>query len=266
MHTIAAPLAGMAVLLTLLLPPSPAGGEPQATSTDAAGPATADCVKCHFDILRILDKRGGKHRDKLTCIQCHASHPPDGVDVIPLCSRCHQGKEHFTLPDCLVCHNPHKPLDITLPNRLTEPCLTCHKEQQEQLVANPSVHSRLGCTACHKQHGKIPSCFRCHEAHTAEQDSDAVCAGCHAAHRPLAVAYGDDTPSEVCGSCHPAVLATLRASKAKHASLACVNCHPKRHKFIPRCSECHGKPHSDEILALTPHCGDCHNIAHDLAF
>lgn len=224
-----------------------------------------ECIKCHYRIVRLIDKRGMAHRDKVSCVDCHHGHPPADSNVIPECSRCHNGHRHFALPNCLTCHNPHRPLDIELPNRITEPCLTCHEFQGEQLTNFPSIHTRLGCTACHKQHGKIPSCYRCHASHIeGVTDDEGPCKKCHLAHMPLVVTYGAETEIEVCAGCHNKVASILRESKTKHSGFLCSKCHPPPHKTIPACRDCHGTPHSEFILQKFGSCGECHDTAHKL--
>jgi len=81
---------------------------------------------------------------------------------------------------------------------------------------------------------------------------------------PKNVAYGDKTPSKDCAACHKKAYDLLTASTFKHKNLACVACHQAKHKMVPQCQSCHGKPHPAAMLAQFPKCGFCHNIAHDL--
>jgi hypothetical protein len=225
----------------------------------------ADCIKCHQQPGIDIAKKGGAHRDKVTCLDCHEQHPPLVQSAIPLCSKCHAGQSHFELDNCLACHaNPHMPLVMELEKHITGPCLTCHPEQGAQLEQNPSFHSRLNCTDCHQvRHGRVPLCFKCHKPHTDTMTS-ADCRLCHQAHKPLAITYGKDVPSESCGSCHADVYGMLAKSGAKHRGLACAACHAERHGNIPECTVCHGLPHAEQIHALYAKCGECHGIAHDL--
>ncbi|HHK60429.1 MAG TPA: cytochrome C [Desulfobacterales bacterium] len=222
-----------------------------------------DCVKCHYTIVRQVKREGRAHRDKVTCKDCHRGHPPADTGVIPKCNRCHQGRSHFALANCLQCHQAHRPLRIRLPHRVTQPCLTCHTEQYAQLTANPSIHTKLQCTACHNVHGRKPPCSQCHGKHSTDP-AMAKCTGCHAAHKPLAVEYADQTPATVCATCHEEVYQQLRASNAKHKDFSCAFCHRRRHRTIPRCQMCHEEPHWPALHQKFPRCGTCHGIAHDL--
>lgn len=230
----------------------------------AARLALTDCIKCHPGIVSALEADGMAHRDKLTCQKCHVGHPPRDKEVIPLCSRCHQGIAHFGLNNCLQCHtNPHTPLKITLTRDITAPCTTCHNGQLEQLQENQSIHSTLDCTACHTSHGYRPPCFNCHAPHL-EGMANKTCQLCHQPHMPLVVSFPPDTPSEYCGPCHPEVYALLGASRAKHRNVLCAQCHAGKHKTIPACQKCHAAPHSQSIIGQFGSCGKCHGIAHDL--
>ncbi|MCB2183407.1 MAG: hypothetical protein KQH63_15340 [Desulfobulbaceae bacterium] len=221
-----------------------------------------DCRKCHENIVLILERKGEAH--KQLCMQCHQGHPPADMEIVPACSRCHQGEEHFSLQGCINCHaDPHKPLEIHLTKKITAPCLTCHSEQAEQLKANPSIHSLLQCTACHYYHGQIQPCRNCHLPHSDTMGQES-CLFCHKAHMPLAVTYGEDIPSDYCGSCHEEVYATIAVTWSKHRNVKCVRCHAGSHGKIPQCQDCHGIPHPEDIWGKFDQCNDCHDIAHDL--
>jgi len=239
---------------------------PFAAAQDAERPvlSVADCAKCHDAAPQAIESAGGKHKTSVTCIDCHQGHPPNNTDIIPQCSMCHTGEKHFELEGCLKCHkNPHTPLNITLADNLTDPCLTCHTDQIDQLKQNPSKHTEQFCTTCHTAHGELPNCTNCHSPH-ADDMVQSDCLTCHKAHMPLQVVYPDDTPSKLCGSCHQKAFDLLMASPAKHKDVACVDCHKSQHKMVPKCQDCHGIPHPDDMMKKFPTCGDCHGIAHDV--
>ena len=242
-----------------------AAEEPTAASPPAEQRlSSSDCAKCHPAIVSAILGNGMAHRDKLTCQECHAGHPPRDKDIIPACSRCHKGAAHFGLDNCLQCHtNPHTPLQITLTRTITAPCTTCHNGQLEQLQEHQSIHSTLDCTACHTRHGYLPPCSNCHAPHLDGMAND-TCKECHKPHMPLVVNLSADTPSEYCGSCHQEAFALLSGSRAKHRQLLCAGCHAGRHKTIPACQKCHAQPHSQSIIDHFAGCGNCHGLAHDL--
>lgn len=62
-----------------------------------------DCQICHNNIIAQVSEFGGKHRDAVTCIECHREHPPRGANAIPACSLCHEPveKDHYRVGDCL---------------------------------------------------------------------------------------------------------------------------------------------------------------------
>jgi hypothetical protein len=91
-----------------------------------------------------------------------------------------------------------------------------------------------------------------------------TCLSCHPVHMPLEVTYASETPSHYCTACHKKAGALLQANKTKHHDLSCVYCHQDKHKTVPPCGMCHGKPHPENMLKKFPKCGNCHSTAHDL--
>jgi len=253
-------LLGMAAILV----GSCLTGQAMASSTLS----TDDCIKCHEGPPRDIAANGKRHKEKVTCLDCHVGHPPSVRDNIPQCSKCHQAKDraHFGLDNCLGCHsNPHTPLDITLPANATAPCLTCHTDQRASLEQYPSKHTtNVECSTCHRErHGYIPKCAECHKPHSeGQQQSD--CLTCHNPHKPLQVAYPDNVASENCAACHGVAFDMLRASNAKHKTFECAFCHAKVHKTVPKCQDCHGMPHPAGIHNKFPVCGSCHGVAHNI--
>jgi len=251
-------LAGALVLAAVFV--SPSGSMAVAVLTPD------DCIKCHDKPPADIASNGGAHRDVITCVECHEGHPPKVRDIIPACSNCHEGTEHFKLDKCLGCHtNPHTPLVITLPADITKPCLTCHTDQMDQLQKFKSSHTEVACSTCHHdKHGYIPQCFECHSPHLdGQQQKD--CLGCHNPHQPLQVTYAETTPSSACAACHDDVYKELSSNPAKHSKLTCATCHQLKHKMIPKCQDCHGEtPHPATMHARFPKCGQCHGIAHNL--
>jgi hypothetical protein len=224
---------------------------------------TTDCRKCHEDVIFTIRINGGAHQN--LCGSCHRGHPPADVDIIPLCSQCHNdNRDHFQLENCLKCHiDPHAPLEIRMTHDITAPCLSCHGEQMEQLQSYPSIHTILACTACHNYHGQIQPCSNCHLPHSDTMRDDS-CTICHKAHMPLEVHYDESIPSEDCGSCHVDVYKRMVVNTSKHRSVACVNCHSDIHGAIPECEKCHGRPHNAQLHSRFDSCGECHGLAHNL--
>lgn len=223
----------------------------------------ADCGKCHEVQPAQIEANGAAHKTQIDCLACHEGHRPKSAKNIPECSNCHSGTPHYQIKNCASCHNPHQPLLITLTGQQKEVCLTCHADIGKELTANPSKHTTVACNFCHAdKHGFIPNCVDCHKPHSASM-TQADCKTCHKAHKPKELLYGPSTATQMCASCHGSVTTQLAASKAKHSQLACVTCHANKHKFVPKCSDCHGLPHG-AMHDKFPNCGQCHNIAHDL--
>jgi predicted CXXCH cytochrome family protein len=223
-----------------------------------------DCIKCHQLQPTEIDEAGAAHKSEINCLDCHAGHKPVSPNNIPECAQCHEGTDHYALANCTSCHNPHKPLAVVLEGELKAECLTCHTDQNAQLVANPSMHSEVSCNFCHADtHGNIPECTSCHEPHSADM-LQKDCAVCHQAHQPTVLEYADTTQNNLCAACHDAAYSELLATTTKHRAIGCVECHADKHKTVPACADCHGVPHAEGIHAKFPSCGDCHNTAHDL--
>jgi len=224
-----------------------------------------DCRMCHSDIIATVAESGGKHRDAVTCLECHQEHPPRGANAIPACSLCHdpEEKEHFKVGDCLGCHKPHSPMhiDFRKATRTTPACSSCHPQQGEELFDYPSNHSVLDCKDCHLEHGQFLDCLECHEPHLQGQ-TYADCRLCHRPHLPLKVVYLNNLDSSHCEACHPKPGEKLRQTVTKHGLLLCVYCHKSQHKRIPTCETCHLKPHDTGMHEKFPDCISCHGGPH----
>ena len=236
----------------------PAAAEERATL------AVTDCVKCHQKEPATIASQGGKHKTAVTCLDCHEEHPPWGTDVIPVCSKCHEGRSHFELENCLGCHtDPHQPLNLTLADDLVTPCLTCHEQQGQEFKDYTSKHAQQSCTFCHNVHGFIPNCSECHEPHAQGQTMD-DCLVCHPVHHPLQISYPETTPRAFCVPCHEEAGKQLAKTTTKHQTFTCAFCHRGTHPSVPQCQNCHGEPHSPIMHQKMPNCLDCHIDMHYL--
>ena len=226
-----------------------------------------DCQKCHDEIVTEVSTRGAKHSTEIGCIDCHVEHPPKGMETIPACADCHDPAEqsHFSVADCLSCHNPHHPLEIDftdIPN-VKPVCISCHDGEGAQLVDYPSKHSELDCKACHQQHGQFSPCMECHDPHTEEMTYQ-DCLLCHKPHMPTVVKYPETIPTTFCAACHAKEKDLLAATSTMHKDLSCAFCHKMQHKVIPKCTTCHGIPHTGILHEKFPDCLKCHIDAHGL--
>ena len=223
----------------------------------------SDCIKCHKKEVTFISSAGGKHQ-LVGCLDCHKGHYPmiAKEKMKPSCSECHSGKDHYTLPNCLGCHqNPHTPLNIVLTGNLKKECATCHANVLEEIDTFKSKHTNLACNDCHSKHGEKPECLNCHTPHL-EGQKHKDCLSCHKPHSPLKVAYSPEVPNAFCGACHKKQIDDLKLTSTKHGSLNCAFCHRDVHKTKPSCDNCHGAPHSASILAKFKKCTDCHKDAH----
>ncbi len=230
-----------------------------------------DCVKCHYTVAADVDANGYAHKD-LSCMECHEEHPPEGTNVIPICATCHaeDDNEHFAVPECGACHDPHHPLmiDFTASEEVGPACASCHQEQMDELAANPSAHTEQDCNSCHSQHGleegQYQTCLDCHEGHTPEMTLE-NCLECHQPHSPTSVTFGDAVPTELCAGCHEDVATSLTALPTMHSEMACVECHGGEHTNIIACVDCHEQPHDEYMHTQFPECLTCHRDPHNLA-
>ena len=228
-----------------------------------------DCVKCHAKEVMDVKANGARHLTEVTCLDCHAEHPPSGTDTIPQCSQCHdpQEKKHFTVAGCIKCHYPHYPLQMNFAavgDELKPVCLTCHEPQGIELAKYPSKHSQMSCSECHPKHGEFKECLACHDGHGDAGMTYQDCLRCHKPHMPTLVKYDTSIPSPFCAACHDKEFGLLDKNQTKHHELTCVYCHKNQHKVVPECEICHGLPHGDGIHKKFASCLDCHADAHAL--
>ncbi len=232
-------------------------------------PLTVDqCGQCHPGLFRNLKENGAKHR--FDCQKCHTSfhvyNPKKGnyEALMPKCASCHNEPHGPKVTDCGSCHtNPHAPKTMTITTRLTNACTQCHPGPLAQLTKNLSKHTKVACVRCHTSHGFIPSCFACHKPHHQGQEV-ATCTKCHPVHNPLTITYPKDSPAVTCGACHKKIYGVWQKTPSKHGKVNCATCHHTKHKYVPKCIECHPAPHKKEILARFPKCLGCHLDVHDL--
>lgn len=224
------------------------------------------CGQCHTSIFRFLKQDGGKH--KFECQNCHQefhSYSPvkgNWAALMPKCASCHTLPHGPKQTECLSCHaNPHTPRKVVMTEKLASGCADCHSSPAAQLKQYPSKHTLQPCQACHTSHGLIPSCANCHQPHYKEQ-AMATCTGCHPVHQPLQIAFKSDTDLKTCSGCHDKVYGSWSKSPSKHGKVSCVTCHTK-HGMIPKCVDCHGRPHSEALLEKFRDCLTCHLDPHD---
>lgn len=228
-----------------------------------------ECARCHYSVFSEIKNEGGKH--KIDCVQCHtvfhAYNPKkqNWDQIMPKCQTCHGNYHGEKFPVCGDCHsNPHAPkTQMAMTPEFAKACGDCHAKVSQELRANPSKHTKVQCAQCHsKKHGYIPACMQCHKPHTQGQKNE-ECLVCHPAHNPLKIEYPETTKNDVCSGCHAEVYQKISTTPSKHGQVACAKCHTK-HRYIPKCEECHGKPHGEVVLKKFPNCLQCHVDVHDL--
>lgn len=272
-------LAGLLFIL-LLSGNAPAGAQPGKAATVTIPPApelysgepqplvSSQCGVCHPAVYRAVKDNGGRHR--FACEKCHnvsESHNPDnatGKALKPKCASCHDKPHGLKVIVCAECHAyPHTPKKLSAKAPIARLCFECHGAIRDKLAAFKSRHSTIPCMTCHTSHGFKPSCFICHKPHQQGQ-AVSTCRACHPAHMPRQIQYGTDLPSDICGSCHVKVYAGWKKGLSKHAAISCAACHKNRHRMIPACTDCHGKPHTPAHHNRFPRCLTCHIDVHDI--
>ncbi len=230
----------------------------------------AECARCHFSVFNQIKKEGGKHQ--IECATCHTKYhvyspvKQNWNEIMPKCETCHglfHGKKYES---CSTCHRePHAPKkQIPVSAELGKACVDCHGAVSQEVQKYQSKHTKLACSACHRdRHGYVPSCMECHKPHTAAMTVE-DCLACHPVHSPLRISYAENVSNELCGSCHSKVYDQVKATASKHGQVACAKCHYSTHRYIPRCEECHGKPHGEALAQKFPRCLDCHIDVHNL--
>jgi hypothetical protein len=260
-----APLAGAREIATVKIPL-----KAELYAADPQPLTTTQCGQCHEAHFRNLKNSGGKHR--FDCRECHQSfhayNPTKGAQayqaLMPKCANCHDLPHGKAVTDCASCHtDPHAIKKMVTGTRLANACGNCHAGPQAELAANPSKHTQVACSKCHTSHGFKPSCNMCHQPHYPQQGFD-TCGKCHPVHKPKLVTYGSETQNVACVPCHANIAGKLQKSPSKHAAVACASCHKDKHKYVPKCTECHQAPHPQALLDRFPTCLTCHMDPHDL--
>lgn len=241
---------------------------PGSYATDPEPMTTAECGRCHLHHFKALKNEGGGHR--FNCTDCHevfhAYNPrkDNFSELMPACSNCHSLPHGEKQTDCLACHvNPHAPKTQLSLQALAKNCADCHNQPAEQLKKFPSAHSGQACQDCHSQrHGRIPSCFECHQPHFPNQ-ALAACQACHPVHKPRETVFAADSAAATCAACHNDVFLKWSKTPSRHGQVNCTACHSK-HGLVPNCTECHKSPHPPQMLARFSTCLVCHVDPHDL--
>lgn len=124
--------------------------------------STTGCLTCHGEKGEEFKSFPSMHSEQ-NCTLCH----PARHKVINKCFTCHEGHaETMVYEDCLKCHKPHSPLNITYADDTPSVlCGACHGEIYESLTSNPSKHQQFNCAFCHEsKHPTVPECRDCHDA------------------------------------------------------------------------------------------------------
>ena len=228
-----------------------------------------DCIKCHDEIVTVVNGQESAHRDVIGCLDCHKGHPPAGKVIIPECSMCHDPAEnqHFKLENCKRCHNPHAPIitDFTKLKDVKPGCLTCHAQPGKDMQEYPSAHSEQDCNNCHNGHGlaegRYHKCTDCHEKH-AENLTVADCLACHSPHKPTVYVWTDKATADRCAACHDDIVTTFKKGGGAHLeNLQCIECHekhpPHTDGVIPECQKCHDPSENKHFKVAD--CTKCHD-------
>jgi hypothetical protein len=195
------------------------------------------------------------------------------------------GAAHPSIETSQACTSCKAPLhDYTHRTPFTGSCESCHSLNSWRDVRythvkqefNVSLHSVIGCTACHTEGEPNPSpaCETCHKEKSPHGVGAIPCGSCHTA---IAWVMPKGVPSGhvsleggheplSCFDCHSSV----RAADA--ADRRCVDCHGRNHGGLTACEDCHEPSRGWEPLPGFNHaaffplvgkhtqleCADCH--------
>ncbi|MDO8585565.1 MAG: cytochrome c3 family protein [Armatimonadota bacterium] len=253
------------------------------------------CLKCHIKFAKNWatlphSKRliaGAKKTGEGGCEACHgpgAAHVSgnrkkiisfDNIDpktTNAICLKCHRPKVKAELWNagahgktgmtCLLCHDPHRPVDqkTLLKRPPAEVCRPCHQGtwQSAKEGKHHKLPNGLMCSSCHTPHGsgnpklltapKGDLCKKCHAGASPRPSSHSAAdwAKAHGktAKPDVASCESCHDKARFCDSCHGTAMphpdGWMMEHKSKGASLAegspCFKCHSKQ-EF---CSRCHG--------------------------
>jgi hypothetical protein len=143
-----------------------------------------------------------------------------------------------------------------------EKCRECHKQIVGLMETQGGKH-KIGCDRCHEQFhvdinvpGRVPILPKCETCHKQVHGPDlALCLKCHTeTHAPVNIPAGRAL-EHGCYLCHPKADKEMKTHITKHTELYCHSCHHTRHRYVPKCVECH-QPH---IRGMTQaDCSTCH--------
>ena len=230
---------------------------------------TPTCVSCHGESERHL-KQEGKLRplpDQPFGKKMAANNPAAHNKA---CLSCHEGGKlmHWSGSihsrrdaACTDCHQMHVTHDrATTREKITETCMSCHKEKRAQ-IERPSHHpiteGKMNCVDCHNPHGSAgpklmikdsvnETCYTCHMEYRGpflwnHQPVTQDCALCHNPHGTTAPTLLKQRAPFLCQQCHeptshrgnfPGISNTMNnASGAGGLTQArsCANCHTNIH-------------------------------------
>jgi cytochrome b subunit of formate dehydrogenase/nitrate reductase cytochrome c-type subunit len=281
-----------------------------------------DCLACHSDNTLTTERNGktvslfvdgqilahSTHK-KFVCVACHTGFDPNNVPhkekITPVqCQTCHKNVEarhpfHKTVlakgandvnKMCKDCHGKHDvqspkvPGTKFSPEKVTESCGTCHREQKEKYFE--SAHGKA--FLAHDKNA--PTCIQCHSknvtAVTAGTDSvqlkmrqEQVCISCHVKRSPAS----DTSPTSSFVLAYEQSVHGMALKNGNSNAANCVSCHGShemkkgadptsrvnRLNIPTTCSQCHSSIageylesiHGTSFLAgnsEAPVCTNCH--------
>lgn len=162
------------------------------------------------------------------------------------------GAEHPSIEASQTCTSCKAPLhDYTHRTPFTGSCESCHSLNSWRDIRythtknefNVSLHSVIGCAACHTEGEPTPSpaCETCHKEKSPHGVGAIACGSCHSAIAwvvpkslpadHLSLEAGHESVS--CFDCHSSVRAPDAADRG------CVDCHGRNHGGLTACEDCH---------------------------
>jgi DmsE family decaheme c-type cytochrome len=250
---------------------------PHGARNDASGSA---CMACHGDASEHLKDPSKKPTNALTDKNATAA------DKSQVCLNCHAGARQLAFwssgahkkndVSCIDCHDVHAGLAgnndkmlrvgqtvspyVTTARKLAyKTCVSCHKEQREEILRpshHPIVEGKVACHDCHDPHGAMtPVMLKaesyqdlCQTCHTDKRgpwihEHPPVVENCATCHTPHGSAHNRllaQKPPALCGDCHPGghthglydgrgTIPGINPSNIRFEGSGCVNCHRQIH-------------------------------------
>ncbi len=112
------------------------------------------CINCHTMITHYATWQHSSHRNRATCVDCHL--PRDSF-VNKMLAKARDGYHH-SVAMTLRTYGPNLRVSQDAAKRIQDNCISCHRENVSQMLANSSLYEKAADSAV--QMGR--RCWDCH--------------------------------------------------------------------------------------------------------